>query len=89
MRTIEVPNRHKVTIFTETEKKNIRAKEIEEWFKNDFVVRYAKFKMCEYFRIEPKDTEYGLFKEAYDKEQEYRELTGEELLPEIITLNIF
>ena len=89
MRTIEIPNRHKVTILTEQEKIDIKAKEIEEWFKNEYVVRLAKVEMCEYFKLPSEDTKYGLFREAYDKEQEYRKLTGKELLPEIITLDIF
>ncbi len=88
MRT-ELPNKHVVTVLTESEMKKKRKLELETWFRNVFAVEYAKMAMYDYFKIPRPVTEYELFNEAYQKEQEYRELTGGDKLPEVFTLNIF
>lgn len=89
MRTVEILDRHKIHMLTPEEQQHERVKELEDWFKNVFTVRYAKIKMYSYFRIQNQDNEYSLFTEALEKEREYRELTGGEALPEIIALDLF
>lgn len=65
------------------DKKYKRKVELEEWFKNDYMIRLEHIRRCNYFNIPSDETMYALQKEAYDKEQEYRALVGKKPLEDI------
>ena len=65
------------------DKNIIRINELMKWFYNDYIFRLEHIRRCKYLGIIPDEDEYSLQKEAYDKEQELRLLTGKPPLGEI------
>lgn len=62
---------------------------LEQWFKGEYIQRLEHIRRCNYLNIKPDESMYDLQKEAYEKEQEYRELTGKpplEPIPEGIII---
>lgn len=70
------------------EPKNKRKLEIEAWFQKEYMMRKAKISRYKYLGLECDETLYELENEAYEKEQEYREIVGLDPLPEIKRIDI-
>lgn len=60
-----------------------RLKELEEWFEKEYILRLETIRRHKYLGLRPKENEYDLQVEAYEKEQEIRQLKGLKPLPEI------
>lgn len=69
--------------------KNDEVRELERWFKTEYLERKAKVTRYNYLRIRCDETLYDLENEAYKKEQRLRELCGKEPLPEIKIGGVF
>lgn len=65
------------------DKKLVRIRELEKWFTKEYIIRLEHVRRCNYFNIKADESMYDLQKEAYEKEQEYRALTGKKPLNEI------
>lgn len=59
-----------------------RIKQLENWFRFEYVARLNKINRYSYWNIKCDDSRYALEKEAFEKENELRKLKGLELLPE-------
>ena len=62
--------------------------ELENWFLTEYLMRLEHIRRCNYLNIQSDETMYSLQKEAYEKEQELRELVGKPALQEL-TNDIF
>lgn len=58
-------------------------RDIEFWFKTEYLITKAKIERYKYLGLECDITRHELEKEAYEKEQRYRSLLGLEPLPEL------
>jgi len=65
-----------------------RIQELELWFRNVGLHNILVYLSCDYFKIEQEKSRYDIYKEIYEKEQEFRELKGKNKLPEIKLINI-
>lgn len=65
------------------DKNYIRLTELEKWFTTEYLIRLEHIRRCNYLNIPPDETMYSLQKEAYEKEQEYRQLLGKKPLAKI------
>lgn len=69
--------------FIKVDKSNSQKIElIRNWFKTDYLVRLSQIERYKYLGLELDDTRYELEIEAYEKEQDLRDLLGEEPLPQ-------
>lgn len=64
--------------------KILRISELEKWFLGEYLLRLEHIRRCKYLGLTPDESEYDLQVEAYNKEQELRELQGKEKLPDIV-----
>ena len=60
-----------------------RIRELENWFRYEYVVRRLAIDRYNYLNLKPQETRYALELEAYNKENELRKLKGLEPLPEL------
>lgn len=65
------------------DKRYKRIVELENWFAKEYIFRLEHIRRCNYFNIPSDETMYALMKEAYEKEQEYRNLIGKKPLKEL------
>lgn len=62
---------------------NARIREIESWFRYEYVDRLNRIERFRYLGLPTKETRWDLENEAYEKENELRKLKGLEPLPEL------
>lgn len=60
-----------------------RINELELWFRHEYPARLQTINRYAYLGLPLKETRYSLELEAYNKENELRELKGLERLPEL------
>lgn len=60
-----------------------RIQELEHWFRTEYRNRLDAINRYNYLGIAHTESRYSLELEAYEKEQELRQLQGKEPLPEI------
>ena len=63
---------------------NSRIRELESWFRYEYIERLNKISRYQYLGLPLDETRWRLELEAYDKENELRELKGLPKLPEIM-----
>ena len=68
---------------------NTRIRELESWFKYEYIERLNKISRYQYLGLPLDETRWQLELEAYDKENELRELKGLPKLPEIMFRDLF
>lgn len=66
----------------------IKTAELENFLYKEYPKRLAHIQRCLYLGITPDESRYALELEAYEKEQEYRKLTGKKPLDPIKSINI-
>ena len=64
-------------------KDNTRIRELENWFRYDYIDRLNRIARFQYLGLPLPESRWTLEIEAYDKENELRELQGLPKLPEI------
>jgi hypothetical protein len=62
---------------------NTRIREIETWFRYEYIDRLNRIERYKYLGLPLVETRWELEIEAYDKENELRQLKGLSALPEI------
>lgn len=62
---------------------NARIREIESWFRYEYVDRLNRIERFRYLGLPTEETRWDLENEAYEKENELRKLKGLEPLPEL------
>lgn len=70
------------------DKKILKIRELEHWLTVEFVIRMESIRRCKYLGLDVPEREYELQLEAYEKEQEYRQLKGLKPLPKLKDLFI-
>jgi hypothetical protein len=63
---------------------NTRIRELESWFRYDYIDRLNRVARFQYLGLPLPETRWELEIEAYDKENELRQLKGLSPLPEIV-----
>lgn len=86
MRETELENKKEVIITNQKKDKKIR--DLEHWFRNDYLVRLASINRAKFLGYKPTESLYSLQLEAYNKENELRELQGNVKLPTISNLGL-
>lgn len=66
-----------------------RIEELERWFRTDYIYRRMTIERYNYLGLKSRESRYDLELEAYDKENELRQLQGRPLLSEIKFRDIF
>lgn len=62
---------------------NTRIRELETWFRYEYVDRLLRIDRCKYLGLPLPETRWELELEAYEKENEIRRLRGLSPLPEV------
>jgi hypothetical protein len=63
---------------------NTRIRELESWFRYEYIDRLNRIARFQYLGLPLPETRWELEIEAYDKENELRQLKGLSSLPEIL-----
>lgn len=66
-----------------------KIEKLEQWFRYEYVERLNKINRYVYLGLQPPETRYALELEAYEKENELRELRGLEKLPPLKNFILF
>lgn len=88
MREIEIEGKKNFERNVVDPKLTQERRDIELWFRTEYLFRLEHVRRCAYLGVMPDETEYEVQKEAYDKEQRLREIAGKPLLQQIKVIDL-